>query len=78
MGLTSEQAKVIAARPRINPVEEQQMISLFADGKKPAEVALQFPAFAPGTIANLQTRKRDCRLKGGTGWSEIREESDHD
>jgi hypothetical protein len=28
MGLTSEQAKVIAARPRINPVEEQQMISL--------------------------------------------------
>lgn len=59
MGLTSEQAKVIAARPRINPVEEQQMISLFADGKKPAEVALQFPAFAPGTIANLQTRKKE-------------------
>ena len=39
------------------------MISLFADGKKPAEVALQFPAFAPGTIANLQTREgADCRV----------------
>jgi hypothetical protein len=21
---------------------------------------------------------RDCRLNGGTGWSEIRKESDHD
>ena len=32
---------------------------MFADGKKVAEVALLFPAFAPGTIANLQTRKKE-------------------
>ena len=24
------------------------------------------------------SKNRDCRLNGGTGWSEIREESDHD
>ena len=34
---------------------------MFADGKKVglAVVALLFPAFAPGTIANLQTRKKE-------------------
>jgi hypothetical protein len=26
----------------------------------------------------LGRRGRDCRLNGGTGWSEIRKESDHD
>ena len=38
---------------------------MFADGKKVAEVALLFPAFAPGTIANLQTRKKEqnCTIR---------------
>jgi hypothetical protein len=33
-------------------------------------------ALAQGTRRPLTLR--DCRLNGGTGWSEIREESDHD
>jgi len=32
-------------------------------------------ALADGLIGG---RDRDCRLNGGTGWSEIRKESDHD
>jgi hypothetical protein len=59
MGLTSEQASIIAARPRINPVEEEQMVRLFAEGRTTAEVHLQFPQFAQGTIANLKTRKKE-------------------
>jgi uncharacterized protein YjiS (DUF1127 family) len=59
MGLTSEQASLIAARPRINPVEEEQMVRLFAEGRTTAEVHLQFPQFAQGTIANLKTRKKE-------------------
>jgi hypothetical protein len=43
MTLTSEQAKAMNARPRIGPVEEARMIALFAEGKKPAEVAPLFP-----------------------------------
>jgi hypothetical protein len=56
MGMTSEQAKAMALRPRITAEEEDQMVSLRAEGKKPPEIALLFPAYAQGTIANLYPR----------------------
>jgi hypothetical protein len=59
MGMTSEQAKAMALRPRITAEEEDQMVSLRAEGKKPPEIALLFPAYAQGTIANLLSRKKD-------------------
>jgi len=56
MGIaTSEQARELALRPRISAAEEEQMISLFADGLSTAEVHLQFPAWSQGTIANRKT-----------------------
>lgn len=57
MTLDSAQAKVIAAQPRITPEERDQLISLLAEGKKPAELAVRFNK-APGTIANFQTRNK--------------------
>jgi hypothetical protein len=59
MGLTSEQASAMAARPRISSVQEDQMVSLFAEGQSVKEVALRFPDFAQGTIANLRTRRKE-------------------
>jgi hypothetical protein len=59
MGLTSEQASAMAARPRIHPVQEDQMVSMFAEGQSVKEVALCFPDFAQATIANLKTRKKE-------------------
>jgi hypothetical protein len=58
MGLTSEQARYAATQPKITPVEEDQLISLLADGKRPAELAIQFGK-AVGTIYNFQTRKKE-------------------
>jgi len=55
MGLTSEQAKAMNAQPRITPEERDRLIHLLAEGKKPAELALQFGK-AVGTIYNFQTR----------------------
>jgi hypothetical protein len=56
MGIaTSEQARELAQRPRISAAEEEQMISLFADGHSVAEVHLQFPTWSQGTIANRRT-----------------------
>jgi hypothetical protein len=52
---TSEQARELAHRPRITAAEEEQMISLFADGYSTADVASQFPTWSQGTIANRKT-----------------------
>jgi hypothetical protein len=52
---TSEQARELATRPRITAAEEEQMISLFADGYSTADVASQFPTWSQGTIANRKT-----------------------
>ena len=57
MTLDSAQARLIAAQPRITPEERDQLISLLAEGKKPAELAVQFNK-AAGTIANFQTRNK--------------------
>jgi hypothetical protein len=58
MPLDSAQAKVIAAQPRITPDERDRLVSLLAEGKKPAELAVQFGK-AVGTIYNFQTRNKD-------------------
>jgi hypothetical protein len=58
MPLDSAQAKVIAAQPRIIPEERDRLVSLLAEGKKPAELAVQFGK-AVGTIYNFQTRNKD-------------------
>jgi hypothetical protein len=57
MTLDSAQARLIAAQPRITPEERDQLISLLAEGRKPAELAVQFNK-AAGTIANFQTRNK--------------------
>jgi hypothetical protein len=58
MTLDSAQAKVLAAQPRITPKERDRLVSLLAEGKKPAELAIQFGK-AVGTIYNFQTRNKE-------------------
>jgi hypothetical protein len=41
-------------------------------------VAVDLHPRAVPVVGEDEHRDRDCRLKGGTGWSEIRKESDHD
>ena len=57
MALTSEQSREMNAQPRITPEERDQLISLLAEGRKLAELAVQFNK-AAGTIANFQTRNK--------------------
>ena len=59
MSITSEQAKVMNARPRIGPVEEEQMVAMWADGASNAEVHERFPEWSEGTLANKKTKVRD-------------------
>jgi hypothetical protein len=69
MGLTSKQVRAAAQRPRINQVEEDRMITMFVEGQSTKEVALQFPTWSQGTVANLRTRKREIiaeRQRKGT------------
>jgi hypothetical protein len=57
MTLTSAQSREMNAQPRITPAERDQLISLLVEGRKPAELAVQFNK-AAGTIANFQTRNK--------------------
>ena len=59
MTLTSEQAIAMNARPRMTEAEVEQMISLRADGRSVAEIHMQFPQYAQGTIANKLTARKD-------------------
>jgi hypothetical protein len=38
--------------------EQEQMVNLFVQGKSMAEVALLFPTWSHGTIANFKSRKK--------------------
>jgi hypothetical protein len=55
MPLTSEQARAMNAQPKISVEDRDRLIHLLAEGKKPAELALQFGK-AVGTIYNFATR----------------------
>jgi IS30 family transposase len=57
MTLDSAQAKAMAAQPRLNPLERDELINLLAEGKSNTELAVQFNK-APGTIANFKSRNK--------------------